>query len=95
MVNDWLTVLNLATMTSVGLNEDVDEVAKDLLIGRTLNDDEAPRLQWFRVGEQELLATKVPTALSTRVELLASELDFGVGKQASSSLEEVSKGFLK
>ena len=49
-VNDRVAVLNLTTMTSIGLNEDIDEVAKGLLRGATLQDDEAPRLQRLRVG---------------------------------------------
>lgn len=42
VVNYGVAVLNLTTMTSVGLNEDVDEVANDLVIGGTSHDDKAP-----------------------------------------------------
>jgi len=86
-VDDGVAVLNLATMTSVGLNEDVNKVAEGLLVNATIQDDEAPRLQRLRVWQQELLTTKVPAALGAGIELLASELDFGVGKKTSSGLE--------
>jgi hypothetical protein len=61
-VNDGLSVLNLTTVTSVGLDEDIDEVAKNLFVRSTLNDNKAPRLQWLGIGEQELLTAEVPTA---------------------------------
>jgi hypothetical protein len=74
-------------MTNVGLNKDIDEVLDDLLVGATLHNDDTPRLQWFRVWQKELLTTKVPAALSARVELLTSELDLGVLEKTGSGLE--------
>ena len=75
-------------MTSIGLNEDVDEVAEGLLAGATVQDDEAPGFQRLRVWKQELLTTKVPAALGARVKLLASELNLGVRQETSSSLSD-------
>jgi hypothetical protein len=88
VVDDRVAVLNLTTMTNVGLNKDIDEVLDDLLVGATLHNDDTPRLQWFRVWQKELLTTKVPAALSARVELLTGELDLGVLEKTGSGLEK-------
>ncbi len=41
-VNDWISVLNSAAMTSVGLDEDIQEVANSLLISTAANNDNTP-----------------------------------------------------
>ena len=84
--NDRALVLNFTAMTNVGLDEDVQEIADSLVIGASTDDDNAPGLERLGVWEQELLATKVPAATSTWIELCTSKLDFRIWKNTSSSL---------
>jgi len=42
VVDDRVAVLNLTTMTNVGLNKDIDKVLDDLLVGATLHNDDTP-----------------------------------------------------
>ena len=89
--NDRVLVLNLAAMTNVGLDEDVHEIADSLVIGASTDDNNTPGLQRLSIWEQELLATKVPAALSAWVELLTSKLDLGILEKTSCSLGKSQK----
>ena len=82
-MDNGVLVLNLATMANVGLDENAQEVAHSLLIGAFTNDANAPGLERLGVGEEELLATKIPTTAGARVGLRASVLDLGCGEQLS------------
>jgi hypothetical protein len=84
--NDRVLVLNSTAMTDVGLDEDVHEIADSLVIGASTDDDNTPGLERLSVWEQELLATKVPTARSTWIKLCTSKLDFRIWENTSSSL---------
>jgi len=74
-------------MAGVGLNENVQEVADSWFInGISADNDNSPGLQRLKIGGQELLATKIPTTLSARVDLAARVENLGVLKKASISL---------
>jgi hypothetical protein len=74
-------------MASVSLNEDIQEVADSWLINSIMtDDDDSPGLQRLKVRGQELLSTKIPTTLSTRVNLGAHIENLGVLKKASIGL---------
>ncbi len=73
-------------MSNVSLNENIDEVADDILSCGALNNNEHPRVERVSVRKEELLATKIPTTSSTRVNLSARELNLRVRQKAGSSL---------
>lgn len=82
-------ILNLATVTSVDLNEQVHEVADVRLLQAGTNDDNTPRLQWLCVREQELLSTEIPATRVAWSGLCLVVLDFWRGKNESLGLGHI------
>lgn len=75
VVNGRFFVNDVTTVSSIRINEDIDEILKSSFRNTVFKDDKAPGFERNWVCAKELLATEIPSTSSTRVELRTSKLD--------------------
>jgi hypothetical protein len=75
-INGWIFICNFATMSHVGLHQNLQEVLNGRVRGAVPNNADTPGLQGLSVGEEEFLASKIPSARIARLCRATIVLDF-------------------